>query len=251
MLSTVFKLGLLGGVAVVGAQVFAPSTVAAAITAIVGPASFTAESCLASPDACFEAKERNLKGAQAKLQSGRAQADVGLRALELEESKQRELLEANTGLQAILRAKATEMIRVNTSGITFQGRPYTRTDVEQQASLMAREEAAFRSSIAEFQVRRQRLTEARMSAIVEGNRVNSALATLTAEKALMVASGSLDGARRLLEETTLVERRAGEVSDVVVRSTREMAVLPVVASQPSAGGFDFSLWLTGLSTEAR
>lgn len=248
MIRTSLKVALLAGVAVAGLAWFAPGPFASVQGWIAGLAGFTPASCAAAPVACFDARERNLQAALAKLRDGGAQAEAGLHAIDAAVARQRELLDANTGLQTILRTRAAEMVRTGASGLTFQGKDYTRAEVEQQAELLVREEAGFRSTIAGFEGRRAGLTEARMSAVVEGNRVSGTLATLAAERAMVVATGSLEGARQLLDDSKQTEARARDVSDAVVRSTREMAELTPAAPAAAHGPtFEFSSWMAGQS----
>jgi hypothetical protein len=92
-----------------------------------------------------------------QVAAGRGQEEAGVRAIDAEETSDRQLLDSNVGLQAALRARATEMIRHRADHLRFDGRNYTRTDVERQASLMVRQETRFCATFAEFGPRRARL----------------------------------------------------------------------------------------------
>jgi hypothetical protein len=250
MIKTALKLALLGGLAVAAVSYLAPGPVAAAYGWINSRIGFTAETCAVAPQECFEAREASLKKARIKLRHARGQAESGVKAIDAEETSERQLLDSNVGLQAVLRARATEMIRRGTDHLSFEGRNYTRTDVEQQAGVLVREEAGFRATLAEFGPRRARLHEARTAAVIEENRVAAALATISAEKAIVIATGSLDHAKRLLEETQFAENMADQLTEAVVRSTKEIAPpAPRVAGMP-ARTFNFDEWLGKATTNA-
>ena len=208
MIRAILKVALLTPVAVAGLFILAPAQFAAARGWLASVTTFTPAICAIAPEACFDARRRNLQAALVKLHDGRTQAEAGLRAIDGEEAKQRELLDANTGLQTDLRTRAVEMIRAGATSLTFQGKTYSRSEAEQQAQLLVREETAFRATIAGFAGRRAKLTEALMAVVVEDNRISGMLATLTAEKAIVVATGSLEGARMLLDDANLTGRRA-------------------------------------------
>lgn len=244
MIRAILKVAFLAPVVVAGLFILAPAQFAAARGWLASVTTFTPAICAIAPEACFDARKRDLQAALEKLHDSLRQAEAGLRAIDAEEAKQRELLDANRGLQTILRTSAVEMIRAGAASLTFQGKTYSRPEAEQQAQLLVREEAGFRATIAGFASRRTRLTEALMAVVLEDNRISGMLATLTAEKAIVVATGNLEGARTLLDDAKLTEHRADAVTEAVVRSTREMASLPATAPTPA---FDFSGWVAGQS----
>lgn len=241
----ILKTAILAGTAIGAAGLFWPGAVPAAYALISGNAALTAATCAAAPDVCYDLKQRALVTVRERLLKGRAQSDEGLQIVATEAAKQQELLDANSGLQTILRGRYADSLRSNAGTLLFQGRSYTRAEAEQQAALLVAEEANFKSGLVELNTRRGRLNEARMAAVVESNRVSAAIATLSAEKAILVANYSLEKARTLLEESQRVERRAEETSLALVRSTEEMARNPSLATAPRGPAFDLSGWLSG------
>ncbi len=244
MIRAILKVAFLAPVVIAGLFILAPAQFAAARGWLAGVTTFTPAICAIAPGPCFDARRRNLQAALVKLHDGRTQAEAGLHAIDTEDAKQNALLDANTALQTALRTRASEMIRAGATSLTFQGKTYSRPEAEQQAQLLIREEADFRATIARFASRRTQLTEALTAVVVEDNRISVMLATLAAEKAIVVATGSLEGAQTLLDDAKLTERRANEVTEAVVRSTREMASLPAIAAAPGPV-FDFSGWAEG------
>lgn len=203
---------------------------------------FTTASCSLAPSSCFSAKARSYRAAIERLEQARAQAETGLGTVDAEQAHLSALAETNQGLQQRLRQKVQAMLQTGASSLEFQGRRYSRAEVEQQASLLTREAEVYRARLAGFGGERQRLTDARGTAVVDAEKLASLLATLDAEQALAMASGSLARARELFASADAIAGQADRLAQTaVVRSTPELQ--PGTATPMSS--FDFDSWMKG------
>ncbi len=243
--SNLMKLTIMGGVILAVGWYVLPGPLAAGYARLAGVTGFTPVGCTVAPVACFEARERNIKTALDKLIDARFAIDGGLKAVDTEESQLRSQLDSNSGLQTILRSRAAEMLKKDANSLTFQGRVYSRIDAEQQASQLVQEEAAFKAALIKLDQRRANLNETRTAAVLGENSLSSTLATLSAEKAIVLSTGSLNAAKSLLDDSDAAAKHADEITLTVVRSTKELASETSTAQPSKAAGFNFQSWAGG------
>ncbi|SFL13236.1 hypothetical protein [Falsiroseomonas stagni] len=244
------KVVLLGGVALGAACLVVPGPVTGALAELRDRLGWSEAACQAAPSACLADRSAALARRQAELREARVIIEQGLSAIESEEARLRNLLDANLGQQALLRQRIAEVARSGIERVSFVGRWLSMADVEQQAGSLVAEQALFEETLLrQLPPRREALNRARQETMLTDSRIASTLATLEAERALLAAGRPIQLAGPLLASLSGAERWVnGAVGNV--RTTLELA-RGQRASGPGQGAapaFDFQSWRSaGLS----
>ena len=214
---------------------------------------WTSATCTSAPVACLDDRTGALRRHQAEVREVRTQAEIGLRSLDTEESRVRNLLDANLGQQALLRSRANDAAQRGADRVTFLGRAYSMGEVAAQAASLVAEQQQFEGTLGTLlPPRREALLKARQRSMLADNSVTTTLATVDADRALLLAGRSMDRTSRLLAEIAGTEQQATEVLGVV-RSTLELAAADrstkPVAPSAAAETFDFIAWSNGRSSQ--
>ena len=242
--------GVIGGLGLGGAHLIAPGPLAELWEGVQGKVGWTPGGCAAAPLACLDHRVEGLSRRQAEVREARVQAEVGLRALDAEEARVRNLLDANLGHQSLLRSRANEAIGRGLDRLSFAGRTYTLPETAvQAASLVAEQQQSEKALSGVLPPRREALMKVRLQAMLVENAAATTLAIVDADRALLLAGRSVDQADRLLVEVADTARRSNEVLGSV-RNTLELTTAesqgrPAPAALPLAGGFDFDVWRMG------
>ncbi|MFZ4408041.1 MAG: hypothetical protein ACOYOH_11900 [Paracraurococcus sp.] len=247
---TLASIVVLGGLGAGIAYLVAPGPVVSAWDALRERAAWTGQSCAAAPLACLDDRADALRQRQGEVRDARSQSETGLRAIEAEESRVRNLLDANLGQQALLRSRANDAALRGAERVVFVSRTYTMPEVAAQAASLVAEQQQFEGILSGLlPPRRDALQKARQQAMLVENSIATTLATVDADRALLLAGRSMDRSTVLLAQIAGTEARATEVLGNV-RSTLQLAASekpsqPAPGQLPSTANFDFSAWRGG------
>lgn len=243
------NVAMLGGIGLGVAYVVAPGPTTGLLNDLRGRLAWTPATCQMAPVHCLADRIPALQNRQAEVAESRALAEQGLRAIENEDRRQRNLLDANLGQQALLRSRTNEAMARGLERVSYLSRSLSMADVELQASSLAAEQAQFEQSLSVLlPPRRAALARVRQEAVLMENRIATALATVEAELALARAGHALQSADRLIGDIAGVERAATQAVGQV-RSTLEL-VQAQRSAEPARGSasaepFDFTAWRNG------
>lgn len=232
------------------AHLVTPGPMAELWDSIQARVGWTAHSCATVPLTCLNHRVEGLRTRRAEVHAARVQAEAGLRALDAEETRVRNLLDANRGHQSLLRSRANEVIGHSADRFSFAGRTYTLSEAAAQAASLAAEQQQSEKVLSGvLPPRRETLLKARQQAMLVENMVFTTLATVDADRALLLASRSMDRADQLLAEVADTVQRSNEALGSV-RNTLELTAAedrsqPAPGYVPAPGTFDFNAWRTG------